>query len=264
MLTAEQQKLRVGKLTASRVSCLMTGDAEKILRLWREMIGEEQPENLDHVLQVRMGEVTEPLNLEWYESKHGHSITKQGNFINHPKYDWAGCTLDGWITELDCPIECKHVSGREPIDPVVISRYQPQMQYQMECSGAKQCALSIFISNYDHVVKFVERDPVYAAEMMRRGEQFMQSVWKCIPPVILPPAPEPVEAKRDYDMTGNNMWAHGATQWMETKDAKSRNVDAEKILKSLVPDDAKKCFGHGVRITRDSAGRLSLREDKIR
>jgi hypothetical protein len=37
-------------------------------------------------------------------------------------------------------------------------------------------------------------------------------------------------------------------------------ADAAKVLKSLVPPDARKAFGYDVQITRDRAGRLSLRE----
>ena len=36
---------------------------------------------------------------------------------------------------------------------------------------------------------------------------------------------------------------------------------SEKTLKSIMPQEAKKAFGAGIRITRDRAGRLSLRED---
>ena len=41
MLTAEQIKARSGKLTASRVSVLMKGDAKGIHNLWLEMTGQE-------------------------------------------------------------------------------------------------------------------------------------------------------------------------------------------------------------------------------
>jgi hypothetical protein len=70
-LTAEQIRARQGKLTASRVACLMHGDAAKIMQLYREMIGEGEPENLDHVWPVRLGSATEQLNLDWFEMKNG-------------------------------------------------------------------------------------------------------------------------------------------------------------------------------------------------
>ena len=39
-------------------------------------------------------------------------------------------------------------------------------------------------------------------------------------------------------------------------------TNAEKILKHLMPEDAKKALGHGVQITRDRVDRLSLRPSK--
>ena len=68
-LSAEQLKAREGKLTASRVAVLMKGDAEGIMQLYKEMIGEGEPENLDHIWPVRLGSATESLNLDWYEMK---------------------------------------------------------------------------------------------------------------------------------------------------------------------------------------------------
>ena len=68
-----------------------------------------------------------------------------------------------------------------------------------------------------------------------------------------------IDATKVVDMAGNNMWGNQAAIWLADRDAFVRCRDAEKILKELVPSDAKRCHGHGVRITRDRAGRLSLR-----
>ena len=101
MLTPTQIEARRDKLTASRIACLMTGDAEKIMRLWREMIGDEAPENLDDVWAVQLGLVTEQLNLDWFQIKNKLLITQRGEVRNHPAVSWGACTLDGWINEDD-------------------------------------------------------------------------------------------------------------------------------------------------------------------
>lgn len=100
-LTAAQLTAREGKLTASRVACLMTGDEAKILDLWREMVGDPAhvPEDLNGVWAVRLGELTEPLNLEWYERRTGKPVTRRGEVVVHPIVTWAACTLDGWVEE---------------------------------------------------------------------------------------------------------------------------------------------------------------------
>lgn len=259
-LSVEQLKARKGKLTASRVSVLMKGDAEGIMNLWREMTGDPtfELEDLSHVWPVQLGSATEELNLNWFEMKNS-PVSRRGDVVVHAKYPWAAATLDGWIDDLKCPIEAKHVGGREPLE-IIVERYQPQMQWQMEVTGATECALSVIMGASEPIVEFIPLDEEYVAEMVNRGKQFMNCVAQRKPPVVLPAVAAPIDASKVYDMEGNNAWADSALTWLDTKEEADECKDAEKILKSLVPEDAKKCHGHYIQITRDRAGRLSLRK----
>lgn len=262
MLTKAQIDARAGKLTASRVAALMEGNPEQILRLYLEMIGDEQPEDLSRVWPVQLGMATEQLQLDWYERKNDLPVTRRGEVVVHPDHPWAAATLDGFVAGVADPyvVECKHVGGREPIE-VIIDRYQPQVQWQMWVTGVKECALSIIVGASEPVVEFIPRADAYIKEMVARGRQFMDCVAKRIPPVTLPEVPPPVDASKIYDMETNNTWATFAAVWLEHHIAADMTKDAEKNLKAVVPADARKCHGCGVRITRDRAGRLSLRED---
>lgn len=99
MLTPTQIEARKGKLTASRIACLMTGDIAAILRLYREMIGEELEEDLSDVWPVQLGAATEQLNLDWHERKRRTPVTRRGEVVVHPEYSWAACTFDGWVED---------------------------------------------------------------------------------------------------------------------------------------------------------------------
>lgn len=247
-------------LGGSDVAVLMAGDAQGIDRLYREKIGEVVPNNLDDVLAVRLGKVTEPLNLEWYERMTGEMLFDQQKQITHKKFPWARVTLDAWDNNLGCPVEAKYVSGREPIE-VVIDRYQPQLHWQMTITGARQCALSLIIaSKHEYRCEYIEMDDEYAAELLVRAIAFWQCVQDRTPPVQLPAVPPPVDAQKIYDMAGNNEWATYAVTWLETRAAAELNADVAKTIKTLVPADARKAHGHGVSITRSKAGTLSLRE----
>jgi predicted phage-related endonuclease len=261
MLTSQQIADRAGKLTASRVACLMTGDKVKVDQLYREMIGEGEPDDLSHVWPVRLGEATEKINLEWYQRKHNPASVsiRHGWVMVHPKHQHFAATLDGWDDTLHCPIECKHCGGREPLE-VIIDRYQPQLQWQMYVTGAKQCALSVIMGANEPIVEYIDRDEDYIKEMVTRASSFMLCVQTKTPPVALDPVPAPTLGAKVYDMTGNNYWAHRAACWLEVHGKAAEEREYEKSLKVMVPDDAKKCHGHGVQITRDRAGRLSLRE----
>jgi len=261
MLTPEQIAARKGMMTASRIAPLMTGDVEAIMRLYQEMVGELEPEDLTGLWPVRLGEATEALNLEWFERKNNLKLAGHGVFIKSARFAWAGATLDAWCEELTCPVEAKHVGGREPLE-VIIDRYQPQMQWQMMVTEAEQCALSVILGANEPVVEFIPRDNDYIGIEIDRAAQFMEFVRRGEAPIALEPVPPPADAQKIYDMTGDNVWGTYSNLWLETRLAASSNADASKVLKEKVPADAKKCFGNGVQITRDRAGRLSLREFK--
>jgi len=259
MLTPAQIDARKGKLTASRVACLMVADTARIMQLYYEMTEDPAfaPVDLSEVWPVRLGEATEQLQVDWFELKHS-PVTMRGEVLVHSN-GWAAATLDGWSVLHGCPIEAKHCGGHEPFETLV-ERYMPQLHWQMIVTGVKQCALSIILGAREPTVDFIDFDDAYGAELVRRAEAFMQCVWTKTPPVeIAEPVPAPVPGKT-YDMESSNAWVSEAFVWLANIGAKKAAEAAEKELKYLVPADAKKCFGAGVRITRDRAGRLSLRE----
>jgi predicted phage-related endonuclease len=258
----EQIAARKGKLTASRIAALMNGASEAVLRLYLEMIGEREEERLDHVWPVRLGEATEFLQCEWFEEKYGLPVIYRGQVRVHPLIPWAACTLDGWIEDggADYPLECKHVGGREPLE-TVIARYQPQMQWTMMVTGTNELALSVIQGANEPIVEYIDRHDGYITEMITSDKQFMECVQARWPALALDPVPSPFYAKHTYDMTGNNLWGHGAAEWLATEASATRAKDAEKLIKSLVPEDAKVCFGNGIRVTRDRKRRMSLRKD---
>lgn len=260
-LTPLQLAARKGKLTASRVAVLMTADKEGIMRLYREMIGEIPEENLDDVWAVQLGSTTEKLNLDWYERKNNVVLQSRGEVWFHKEYHWAAATLDGWDPNLNCPVECKHTGGREPLE-VLIDRYQPQMQWQMACTRAETCGFSVILGAKEPIVEYIDVDHAYGAEMIARGERFMMCVDMKMPPIAEKPAGPPVVPNTVRNMTGNNSWAAHAADWLNTRQEAETHKDCEKILKAMVQPEDKKCFGNGIRITRDRAGRLSLRADE--
>jgi hypothetical protein len=259
MLTKTQIEAREGKLTASRVACLMTGDESEILSLWREMIGDPAfvPEDLSGVWPVQLGSHTESLNLDWFERKNGAPLSRRGEVVMH-KNGWAACTLDGWSDQRSCPVECKHVGGREPLE-TIIARYMPQMHWQMIVTGAKECALSVIMGANEPVVEYIPFDKDYAAELWSRAERFMECVRSLTAPVPLAVA-APVKAEKAYDFSTNNHWCSEAVTFIGNRTAAKDFAAAEKALKSLVPSDAIRVTGGGIECRRDRANRLSIKE----
>ena len=238
MLSPEQIEKRKGKLTASRIAALMNGNAEEIMQLYLEFIGESLPENLDDNWPVQLGSATEQLNLDWFEKKQKVVILGRGQVIFHPQIPWAACTIDGWVEAAGIPkgypVEAKHVGGREPLE-IIIERYQPQMQWQMEVTGASQCALSVIMGANEPVVEFIDRDDDYIAEMIKRGKRFMVCVAARLPPVTLPPvaAPVPHDKMREVDMSGDETWCRNAQIWDQCIWRQNRQEMPRPCLKIL-------------------------------
>lgn len=259
-LTPEQLKARLGKLTASRVGALVSGDDQKVINLWREMVGDPTfvQEDLSGIWPIRLGSATEEANLNWYEFKTGSTVSRRGEVVIMPEHDWAAATLDGWDDTLSICIECKHVGGREPRERI-IERYTPQCTWQMLVTGTETIALSIIEGANAPVVEWLKLDASYAGELWCRACDFMVAVDTMSQPVAEPALKAIVAATKTYDMTGNNLWASEASVWLETRVTANDNERAEKNLKTMVPADAQTASGYGVEITRDRANRLKLR-----
>jgi hypothetical protein len=175
--------------------------------------------------------------------------------------DWAAATLDGWVEELNCPLEAKAVEGREPIE-VVIDRYTPQLHWQCYVTGAKKALISITAGLREPIVEEVSCNETYLGELVIRAELFMRHVKNGTAPNALTAMPPPPQAVKIIDMTGVKVWQRQAEQWIQVEGAARSAKDCEAVLKALVAPDVAKAFGHGVRVTRDRAGRLSLRRDQ--
>lgn len=260
MLTQAQLKARDGKLTASRVGVLMSGDEAKVLSLWKEMLGLEEPADLSDVWPVRLGETTEKLNLAWYAHKQSTSISREEQVVIG-KPDWMACTLDGWDVHRGCPIECKHVGGRESLE-TIIARYMPQVTWQMLVTETKECALSVIMGANEPIVEMIPLNDEYAKELMTRAQSFMLAVQTLTPPVILAPVEPPVIPVKEYDFNGDPDWQLLALRWTQSYGAAQIAKECEKAIKDLVPQDAKKAFGAGIVVTRNRAGAMALREMK--
>ena len=232
MLVSTQLAARENKLTASRVAALMTGSADKILNLWRELVGDPAfvPEDLSDVWPVRLGEATEQLNVAWYAKKHGEVSRKGEVVVGNP--DWMAATLDGWDVARGCPLEAKHVGGREPLE-TIISRYQSQMHWQMMVTDASECALSVIMGASEPIVEYIPMDVGYAKELMRRATQFMQCVDNMTPPVLLAPVAPPVIADKIVMMDSNPEWTAQAARWIQSYGAAEIAKEAEKKLKGV-------------------------------
>jgi len=258
-LSAEDKLIRKDYIGGSDANVIMGGDPAKLIALWREKRREAEPDDLSNVLAVQMGSYTEAFNAAWYEKQTGAEVISRNHVVLHPDIKFMRASLDGIAV---CPFggervfEAKHC-GTRSTDAEIFARYVPQLTHNSLCAGLPGAVLSVFKGNGDWVMFEYDVDPAYADAMMTAEAAF----WECVrtgePPAPLPPPPTPKpKGVIEYDMSQSNEWPVHAAEYLETELAADRHEIAKKALKSLVPDDASKCFGAGIVIKRDQRGAL--------
>ena len=104
-LTAEQQARRQFKVTASMLPIIMNGDAEALLKLYLEEIGDLDREPPNYAMQL--GSHVEGFLLDYLATTTDSKITRRGEVVDHPTVPEFCCTLDGYRAFDDAVIENK-------------------------------------------------------------------------------------------------------------------------------------------------------------
>ncbi|MEG3154939.1 YqaJ viral recombinase family protein [Sphingomonas sp. RB1R13] len=259
-LSLEDRKMRLCGLGGSDANTLLSGDADRILRLWQLKRQEIPEEDLSDRLQVALGSWTEPFNRQWYEKISGQSIVDAGLSVTCKKHSWRRCLLDGIVENTNAVFEAKH-TGAFVKSEEVLERYMPQLQHNMAVADCETAVLSVIFGNHKYEIFEIAADWLYQLELLEAEEEF----WDCVqtgrapvaPPVPLPPKPVGV---REVCLEGNNSWASAAIDWLEDREAAKRHAAACGTIKALVETDVARAFGHGIEARRSKSGALSIRE----
>lgn len=187
--TTEWKQLRLGKVTASRISDVMSkgknGESASRKNYRTELVVQrltKEPGESFTNSAMEWGTNTEPFARAAYEASTSHCVM-QVPFVSHLTIANFGCSPDGMIStngliEIKCPNSTTHIEylldGKPP------TKYVPQMQCQMAVTGRKWCD---FVS-YDprlpedlqlFVVR-LERDDEYIKAMEEEVVKFLDEV----------------------------------------------------------------------------------------
>jgi hypothetical protein len=266
MLTAEQLAKR-REFGASDAPTIMSGDAEKLIDLWRVKIGTTPPHDFSDDWPVQWGSHGEQFILNWHERKTGHALVERGSVIYHPTLHFVSATLDAYRAFDDCVIDAKVVNAWYPLRDVV-AFYTPQMLVQRDCRGATRAALLIVHGTSEPVEIEVQSDLAYTKELWTRIAAFQLCVETLTPPATLPRVVPPEEYRTiDLDFTTDDWpnWAHemvpSLQAWSATKDAHDSNAAAADAIKKLLPDDVGRLRYSDVAITRNRRGALTIKRE---
>ena len=244
----------------SDANIILSGDAEKVVGLWREKRGEAEPEDLSRVLPVMLGCWTEAFNRHWFEQLSGERVSRVGEVLCCPKRPWRRCTLDGVVEASGAVFEAKHTSAFAKPEEV-LERYMPQLQHNMAVTGRERAVLSVIFGNHKYEMIEVAADWLYQLELVEAEEEF----WECVqtgrePVAVLPPPPPRPIGTREVCLEGNNAWASAAFDWLQHREAAKLHASAVTSLKGLVDEDVARAFGHGIEAKRSKSGAITIRK----
>lgn len=151
--SAEWLASRCGFLTASVIADMMartkSGWAASRDNLRARLVAERLtgiPQDSFTNAAMQWGTEHEPLARAAYEVIHGVMVDQVG-MIPHPEIAFSGASPDGLVNgdglvEIKCPNTATHIeyllAGEAP------KKYQPQMLWQMECTGREWCDFASF------------------------------------------------------------------------------------------------------------------------
>jgi len=257
-LTTDQKNFRKTVIGGSDANIIMGGDNEKILNLWNQKRGVADGEDLSDVLQVNLGQFTEPFNRAWFTKQTKREVTNAGDQMICLDHPFMGCTLDGLTDSSKTLWEAKHVSAFYKEEDV-LEKYLPQLTHNMIVCNLRAATLSVIFGNHKYVALDIELDDAYAADLIAAEDNF----WHCVQNEI-----EPVIVAQKYtgpvvkivDFTGNNAWASNAKDFLETEAYAKRNTKSKDAIKKMIDADVAVATGHGIIAKRSSSGAITIKE----
>tara|TARA_R110000764_G_scaffold46637_8_gene104632 strand:+ start:5223 stop:5999 length:777 start_codon:yes stop_codon:yes gene_type:complete len=232
------------------------------LNLWLVKTNRVEREDLSNVFPVQLGIFTESLNRLWFTKRMNIDVEFPVEFISK---EFRGGTVDG-LTADGGILECKHVNQFYDTDRLT-NYYYAQIQHYLSLYPDRTHAWLSVIKGNDWNPLRIERDNNYISRLIEAEEAFWHHVTTDTSPAQGTPLDEsewqdgePLALVR-MDMTGSNAWAHAAASWLENKASSQLYDQANKAIKTLVPDNAREASGNGIAVFRDKRG--SLRVKKI-
>ena len=197
--TEEWFQQRLGKVTASRISDVIaktktgvsTSRQNYLVQLVSERLTGKKGDSFVNQAMID-GIERESAARELYMRTRGVSVTEVG-FFDHPTIAMSGASPDGAVNaeedgkyagliEIKCPIETTHTNTL--MSKSVPSKYIPQMQWQLACTGAKWVDFVSYNPNFPMELQLfvarVDRDDTYIGELEAEVIKFLDEVEQTI------------------------------------------------------------------------------------
>ena len=187
--TAEWHAMRLGKVTASKVSAVMARTksgwgAERgnyLAQLVVERMTGIPTEGFTNDA-MRWGTEKEPDARDAYSFYSGNEVAL-ASFVDHPKIAMSGASPDGFVgddglVEIKCPNSAGHIETL--LGGTIPNKYVLQVQWQLACTGRKWCDFVSFDPRMPEDLRLftrrIARDDAQIADMEKHVVEFLAEV----------------------------------------------------------------------------------------
>ena len=207
-ITKEQRARRRDGIFSSDCPRIMNGEG---VRVALEKLGELEPENLDDVPEIQLGNLIEPRILDAYERQESVKLVHSPDTMRHATHQWLGAHLDAMLPE-QLIVESKSVGWYnrnlwgEPNTDEIPDRVMWQVQEQMAVARIPVTAVAVCFLTEAALVAFATGNPppidVYVVPADKDLEAYIVErcgkVWQSVEARTLPEPEQPLDARLIY------------------------------------------------------------------
>ncbi|MEE9481765.1 YqaJ viral recombinase family protein [Methylobacterium ajmalii] len=275
-MSAADKASRRASIGGSDAKIIMSGDETAIEQLWLEKRGAAEPENLEDVVLIHLGNVTEDLNFDLFERETGLWCTDSQAKIFHPQYPMLHATLDGKVREEEDSDPLGIMDGKYMLPfsrgedkwtiHTALEKHWAQLQHNMLVTGTQRAWLSVITATGGYVVIDCEADLFYQMDLLQNELLFWDAVQSGTYPLLgnidpTAPRPEPLLTIDMMTTKAANAWANHAGGLIDTMEAAIRHDLHREEIKKLFPAEAAVAHAGGVRLKRSSNNRVLFEVD---
>lgn len=218
-------------------------------KLWQQRINQTET---TETFAMQRGKAYEENVIQWAEDHLGLLLKRQ-ELLFHPEHEFMSATLDAISYDGRILVEAK-VSGSSYLQVSagkIPGVYYPQVQHQLEVSGAEKAYLVAYIhsENPEECLGAcieVAKDEKYIAEMIKKERIFWDCLTSYSPPEL---------TSWDYEERQDSLWDEAAYEFLmlekELQDLEPLKKKRDEIRERLIElANGRNSRGSGVKLTQ--------------
>lgn len=151
-------------------------------RLWAELTGAVERQDLSNNQAVKMGNKLEPIVAELFAEETGLIVRRNNWILQHDTIDYLFANLDREVILPDgskAVLECKTANARMAKDwqeETIPREYMAQVQFYLMITGYKKAFIAVLLGGVDFDYWEINRDENIIADLEKQAAEFWQLV----------------------------------------------------------------------------------------